>query len=167
MIYKGTATELILKALLYKTHTYKEVEEMLRKHNKYKDKSSSSIRNTLSSLKNKGLVTSTSVGWTSGKLAESMLKNRDNFLEMKYSSKYSSVVKKQKEEIIIMYDIPESLKQRRNRLREGLKILGFKQKQKSVWIGPAPIPKDFLDFLVELKIIEYINFFRVRGEDIV
>jgi len=166
MIYRGTATEMILKALLYKTHSFKDVEKMLRKHKLYKNKSSASIRNILYRLEKKKLVSKTPSGWSVSQLAKATMTNRSNFNKRNYQMVRN---KKGDEEnkMIVMYDIPEDLRRKREILREGLKALGFKQKQQSVWIGPSPLPREFIEYLNELKIIEYINFFHVRKQDIV
>ncbi len=49
---------------------------------------------------------------------------------------------------IIIFDVPERYKRRRDFLREKLQELGFEQLQESVWIFPFPIPKA-LDWLIE------------------
>lgn len=49
---------------------------------------------------------------------------------------------------LVLFDIPEKLKNGRNALREKLKRLGFYELQKSVWIFPYAC-KDEIDFLIE------------------
>lgn len=44
---------------------------------------------------------------------------------------------------IVIYDIPESKRLARNRIRQLLKDLGFKQLQASVWVHPLPCLKQF------------------------
>jgi len=39
--------------------------------------------------------------------------------------------------------------------------------QKSVWLGPIPLPKDFIENLSELDILQYLKFFKVKEKDIV
>ncbi len=67
---------------------------------------------------------------------------------------------------ILIFDIPEKYKKRRDFLRNKLKELGFEQLQESVWVFPHQIPKA-LDWLIEeigLKInvrylvVESINY---------
>lgn len=164
MIHAETITELIIKILLYRALSQKEIERLLRKYQISNTTSSASIKNTLYRLKKKNLVTKTSTGWSSTPLAESVLAKK-NESPKKFKIKSEKGIRQ--DEMIVMYDIPENLKKSRNRLREALKTLCFKQKQKSVWIGPAPLPKEFINYLSELKIGEYINFFRVKEEDIV
>ena len=164
MVYGKTIGEVLLKLLLYRTLPYKEVEKMFRTSNKveYGEIPGQSIRNTLTRLKKSGLVSKNQNGWSSGKFAEKYLANQHRFPRLNY------VLDKNKQaKMIIMYDIPEDFRRERDWLRRELRILDFKQKQKSVWIGPAPLPEEFVKILGDLRIIEYINFFRVKEEDII
>ena len=108
------------------------------------------------------LVSKNQNGWSSGKFAEKYLANQHRFPRLNYV-----LDKNKKAKMIIMYDIPESFRRERDWLRGVLRILDFKQKQKSVWIGPAPLPKEFVAKLAEFKIIKYTSFFQVKEEDIV
>lgn len=49
---------------------------------------------------------------------------------------------------VIIFDVPERYKRRRDFLREKLQALGFEQLQESVFVFPYPIPKA-LDWLIE------------------
>ena len=164
MVYGKTIGEVLLKLLLYRTLPYKEVEKMFRTSNKveYGEIPGQSIRNTLTRLKKSGLVSKNQNGWSSGKFAEKYLANQHRFPRLNYV-----LDKNKKAKMIIMYDIPESFRRERDWLRGELRILDFKQKQKSVWIGPAPLPKEFVAKLAEFKIIKYTSFFQVKEEDIV
>lgn len=48
---------------------------------------------------------------------------------------------------IVLFDIPETERRRRDSFREKLKELGFGMIQKSVWISPYPFEDDIRDFL--------------------
>ena len=54
--------------------------------------------------------------------------------------------------LIVMYDIPHLQKKERDWFRRHLVRFGYIMIQKSVWVGPSPLPKDFLDYLKEIKI---------------
>ena len=62
---------------------------------------------------------------------------------------------------IIIFDIPEIEKRKRNWLRTALRNLGFKMIQKSAWIGKVKIPKEFLDDLYEMKLVDYVEIFEI------
>lgn len=148
--------------MLYKTYSFKEVEDMVREY-RSKNASRKSIQNTLYRLKKKKLITKTRTGWSASKSTQATLENRSSF----YESHTDTAQKNNSNKMIVMYDVPEELKNKRDQLRDSLKILNFKQKQKSVWIGPAPLPKEFVKYLGDLRILKYINFFEVKEEDIV
>lgn len=59
---------------------------------------------------------------------------------------------------IVVFDIPEKLRRRRDALREKLKELGFYELQKSCFIFPHEC-KDEIDFLIEFfELRKYIRF---------
>lgn len=66
---------------------------------------------------------------------------------------------------IVMFDIPEYLKKYRDELRTQLEMLNFFQLQKSVWIHPLPLPKEFFDeFInptmrrfVKIALVDYLD----------
>ena len=63
--------------------------------------------------------------------------------------------------IIVIFDIPEQKRNKRNWLRQALREINFEMVQKSVWIGKTKIPKDFLVDLDELGISQYVEIFAV------
>jgi len=68
---------------------------------------------------------------------------------------------KSKELIMIIFDIPESDRDKRRWLRNTLKQLGFKMLQKSVWIGKNKLPVGFIKELKILKLLKHIEIFEV------
>lgn len=71
--------------------------------------------------------------------------------------------KKISDKIIIIFDIPESLKHYRNWIRHQLRSLGFDMLQKSVWVGTYQIPADFIHDLRECNVLRYIHIFKVTN----
>ena len=69
-----------------------------------------------------------------------------------YASFSSSFKKKAPKNLIIMYDIPHELKKERDWFRRQLIRFDYIMIQKSIWVGPSPLPKDFLIYLKEIKI---------------
>lgn len=65
--------------------------------------------------------------------------------------------------VIVIFDIPEKERRKRQWLREVLKNIGLKMAQKSVWIGKMKIPKQFLDDLYVLKIIDFVEIFEISS----
>jgi len=60
-----------------------------------------------------------------------------------------------------MYDIPHNLKKERDWFRRQLIKFEYIMIQKSVWVGPSPLPKDFLDYLKEIKIGDNFKTFKL------
>ncbi len=74
-------------------------------------------------------------------------------------SKYASEAKNEWK--IIIFDIPEREKNKREWLRSVLNHLGLKMLQKSVWTGKIGIPKDFLEDLHNLHMLDYVEIFAI------
>ena len=55
--------------------------------------------------------------------------------------------------LIVMYDIPHEKKKERDWFRRQLKNFHYIMIQKSVWVGPSPLPKGFIEYakLIGLK----------------
>jgi PaaX protein central Cas2-like domain len=63
--------------------------------------------------------------------------------------------------IIVMFDIPEKLRLERTWLRSVLKELDFEMVQRSVWMGKAKIPEQFVEDMRDRKIVEYVEIIKV------
>lgn len=65
---------------------------------------------------------------------------------------------------LVIFDIPEQERKKRDSIRAELISACFTQLQKSVWIGYRPLPKDFLIFLDDLNVREHVHIFSVKSE---
>jgi len=63
--------------------------------------------------------------------------------------------------IIIIFDIPEKIRRKRNWLRSALRNLELKMIQKSVWVGKIKLPKTFLEDLKRLELIDFVEIFEI------
>ena len=63
--------------------------------------------------------------------------------------------------LIVMFDIPEVKKAEREWFRFHLRQFNYEMIQKSVWVGPSPLPKDFLDYVKDIKLKECIKTFKL------
>ena len=63
--------------------------------------------------------------------------------------------------IIVVFDVPEKERRKRDWLRSVLKHLGLKMIQKSVWVGKTKIPESFLKDLKELRLLPFVEIFAV------
>lgn len=53
---------------------------------------------------------------------------------------------------LVIFDVPERVRGRRDFFRKELESLGFHQLQKSVWVTPYPLPDEFFELVSELAL---------------
>lgn len=63
--------------------------------------------------------------------------------------------------LLLIYDIPEAMKKERDWFRRHLIKFGYLMVQRSVWVGPSPLPKEFLEYLKEIKIGDNFKTFKL------
>lgn len=115
------------------------------------------IRVTLSRLKRNGYLKNSSSGEWSLTSEGRLYANRNAL----YSYIPSPFNKNSKHGTIISFDIPGPQRAVRDWLRNQIKIFGYTMLQQSLWLGPGPLPKEFLKRLGDLKIRENIKIFSV------
>ena len=74
---------------------------------------------------------------------------------------FSPFNKNSPKNLIVMYDIPHIMKKERDWFRRQLIKFNYIMIQKSVWVGPSPLPKYFLDYLKEIKIWNNFKTFKL------
>lgn len=62
---------------------------------------------------------------------------------------------------IVIFDIPEKQRRKREWLRSRLVDLGFRMIQKSVWAGKVKLPEEFIKDLQELDLFRYVEIFTI------
>ncbi len=62
---------------------------------------------------------------------------------------------------MVIFDIPEKDKRKRDWLRVSLVSMGFEMVQKSVWMGKVKVSKEFIKALEDLNIINFIEIFQI------
>ncbi|OGZ02906.1 MAG: CRISPR-associated endonuclease Cas2 [Candidatus Liptonbacteria bacterium RIFOXYB1_FULL_36_10] len=82
-------------------------------------------------------------------------KSRKNFPKKEYK------VARSENFSIVIFDVPERERKKRDWVREVLKNMDFKMVQKSVWIGKIKIPKEFINDLFKLKMDKYVEVFEI------
>ena len=66
---------------------------------------------------------------------------------------------------IILFDIPERKRKYRDYLRKILKVIGFHEFQKSIWIYPFPVPSFLKEFLSDEDIKQHVRFIATNSID--
>ena len=128
---------------------------------KFSKTSESTLRVTLSRLKRKGLVDNQGGAWRITKRGTVHLADKINFHNVYDRGRQAS------KSMMVAFDIPERHKRKRVWLRLELKNLGFEMLQKSLWFGPAPLPKEFIKAVNDLNLLNFIKFFEVKEADII
>jgi len=76
--------------------------------------------------------------------------------------KFNYKQEKDSEINIVVFDIPEKHRAKRDWLRYTLTDLGFIILQKSVWVGKNKLPEEFLKTLAELNLIDFVHIFKIN-----
>ncbi len=63
---------------------------------------------------------------------------------------------------LVIFDIPEVMRAKRQAIRIELIACGYQQLQKSVWLGEKPLSSDFIQLLDALDAKPYVHIFSVR-----
>jgi len=70
-----------------------------------------------------------------------------------YRRKFVSPFKKNSpKNLIVMYDIPHERKPEREWFRRQLQYFGYVMIQRSVWVGPSPLPKPFVSYIKSIRL---------------
>lgn len=83
-------------------------------------------------------------------------RKRPSFKKMSYEKRNDGKLK------IVIFDIPEKERIKRDWLRSILLFLDFKLLQKSVWAGNSAIPQELFNDLRDQKMLNYIHIFEVN-----
>ena len=119
---------------------------------------------TVHRLKKGGMIMShPRVGLLLTAAGHEFLKERDpSSGHLPFRERYpSSVINKV---VIVIFDIPESDKKKRDWFRRVLKNMGFSLLQKSVWTGKISISEELVRDLGTFALLSYIHFFVVDQE---
>ena len=63
---------------------------------------------------------------------------------------------------LVIFDIPEYERKKRDAIRAELIACNFRMLQKSVWIGTNPLPEDFITLVDELRLKGKLHIFSIR-----
>ena len=147
---------------LWNTHVYYKgarvnffgIHKPWKPNEKYKG---SSLANAVCRLRKNGFVEKISGKWILTKKGKEYFENK-----RKLASKFSSpFVLNAPKNLLLMFDIPESRKSERNWLRWHLREFQYFMIQKSVWVGPSPLPKKFKDHIKEIGLDNCIKTFKL------
>ena len=89
-------------------------------------------------------------------------KKENKIIKRRYLRSFISDIQKDlPKNLLLMYDIPHVMKKERDWFRRQLRNFDFIMIQKSVWVGPSPLPKDFLDYLKRIGLDKNFKTFKL------
>lgn len=112
---------------------------------------------TMYRLKKKGLVEKKNGEWFLTKSGKEYFENKKKLLT-KFPSPFPLNSPKN---LLLMFDIPESKKSERNWLRWHLIEFQYSMIQKSVWVGPSPLPNKFKEHVKNIGMDKFIKTFKL------
>lgn len=63
---------------------------------------------------------------------------------------------------LVVYDIPELERKKRDWLRYALIACGYEQLQRSVWLGYCPLPEEFIQFVKDMSIRKSVHIVSIH-----
>ena len=129
---------------------------------KFKNYSQNSLSGTLSYICKTGLAEKGDEGLILTIKGQKYIKKKIDSL----TQFYFNFDKNAPKNLMVMFDIPETKKAEREWLRFHLKKFNYSMIQKSVWVGPSPLPKEFLNYIESIKIKDGFKTFKLaKGYD--
>lgn len=117
------------------------------------------LANRCSELKNRGYIKEINGDYIITHKGEDYLNKKGHNIFKKFISEKTD---KDPKDLLILYDIPQEQTTTRNWFRRELQGFHFVMVQRSVWVGPAPLPTDFLQYVKEMKISDNFKTFKLE-----
>ena len=92
---------------------------------------------------------------------KSRVKKENRKRNFYYTAFPSPFVENSPKNLILMYDVVEEKKKERDWFRRQLKNFGYTMIQRSVWVGPSPLPKEFLDYVKAIGLQDHLKTFKL------
>src|SRR5574337_364652 len=120
----------------------------------------SSVRSSISRLKGKGVLVSAKVASGSGyALAEALEPHMRAGDERIFSPRAMGV---DDPWLLVSFSVPESERQHRHQIRAGLSRMGFGTVVAGLYIGPARLQPDAVEYIREHQLWDYVELFECR-----
>lgn len=116
-----------------------------------------SLRSSIYRLRKNGYIEKVNDGWRLTKVGRKYYKNKS----LSFKKFVSNFNEESPKNLLLMFDVPYEKKGHRDWLRGQLKKFGYAMVQKSVWVGPSPLPKEFIDYIKEIGIKDCIKTFKL------
>lgn len=116
----------------------------------------SSVKSTFYRLRDNKLISKNEGGWCITKDGKEYLS--EGILLKTFLSKFKKDAPKN---LLLMFDVPVDRRRNRDWLRRQLKLYGYQMIQQSVWVGPSPLPAEFVEHTRIIKIDKNIRTFKL------
>lgn len=126
------------------------------KHYKYQ-----TLANRCSDLINKGYIKEVNGTYVITYKGEDFLNQKSRDVLKVFETERGD---KDPKNLLLLYDIPEDKRSERNWFRRQLVKFHFVMIQRSVWVGPAPLPKEFLEYLNKVGLKDTIKTFKLEKD---
>lgn len=113
--------------------------------------------NRCSDLKRKGFIKEVNGNYFITSRGEDFLNKKDYYFKKFETDKKENDPK----DLLILYDIPQNKTTSRNWFRGELQRFCFVMIQRSVWVGPSPLPKEFSEHLKNIGLDKCIKTFKL------
>lgn len=123
--------------------------------NTYKNKY---VKNSFYNLYKNGLLDKKDNKFFINKQGKEFL-NKTKILQLK---NFNPEENKNPKNLLLLYDIPEDKKKERDWFRRTLIKYSFVMIQRSVWVGPSPLPKEFIDYVKSIGLKNSIKTFKLE-----
>ncbi|HEV7424259.1 MAG TPA: CRISPR-associated endonuclease Cas2 [Candidatus Paceibacterota bacterium] len=97
----------------------------------------------------------------SGKHNQHRIKQKNRKRNFYHKAFLSPFKKDSSKNLIVMYDVTEEKKKERDWFRRQLKNFDYIMIQRSVWVGPSPLPKEFLNYVKEVGLQDHLKTFKL------
>jgi hypothetical protein len=120
-----------------------------------------SISAALQRLQKQGLVMRENKQWTLTKIGKNFMESSFQYKKFRNKRKLSP---KDNVKRIVIFDVPEKEKEKRNWLRGELIYHEYEPLQKSVWIGYRSLLPEFIKTIDFLNMNSYVHIFSIKDE---
>jgi len=117
-----------------------------------------SVRNNFYYLNKNGYIEKSGVNFIISKNGKTYLE-KNKKIQLK---NFDGIENNSQKNLLLLYDIPEGKKTKRDWFRRTLIKFGFVMIQKSVWVGPSPLPKEFLEYVKLIGLKDSIKTFKLE-----
>jgi len=155
----GEAGEVTLHSFFPKKYSYTYLSRRLFGLESYPKANPQTVVSLLSRLRRQGLVERRG---SKGSSLWSLTDRGKEWLEKNKKSVISAVPAEDGIIRLVIFDVPERERRKRDSIRAELIGFNFRQLQKSVWIGHSPLPVSFIELIDELNLKNSVHIFSVR-----